>query len=267
MQKLAVLFWRDWLNARSYRMAFLLQVLGSAVPLIALVFMARLFSGANVQGISRYGGDYVAFFMLGGVVATYSLTALSAFSTGLRQSQTTGTLEVLLLTRANLFIIMFGWALYPFTRATIQMLLHLVVGFLVLGLQFGNADLLAVFASFILTIGAMVGMGLIAASFTLVFKQGDPFTAAITTASVLVSGVFYPVDVLPTWLQWISVFIPQTHSMESMRLALLQGYSVTDLAAPLGALVIFTAVLIPTGLFSLQVALNRARVVGSLAHY
>jgi hypothetical protein len=55
--------------------------------------------------------------------------------------------------------------------------------------------------------------------------------------------------------------------METMRLALLQGYSITDLAGPLGALALFTVVMVPAGLFTLQLALYRARVVGSLAHY
>lgn len=266
-RKLLILFWRDWLNARSYRMAFLLQIMASVAPLIILVFMARLFANTSIDGIDRYGGDYVPFFMLGGVVATYSLTALRAFSGGLRQAQVTGTLEVLLLTRASPYTVMFGWVLYPFTRSGLHMLVHLTGAFLLLGLQVANANFLAVFASFALTIGAMTGLGLIAASFTLVFKQGDPFTAGITMAAVLVSGVLYPVDVLPTWLRWLSVTIPQTHSMEAMRLALLQGYSVVDLAVPLGALAIFTVVLVPVALLVFRLALYRARVVGSLAHY
>jgi ABC-2 type transport system permease protein len=266
-RKLAILLWRDWLNARSYRMAFLLQMFAGAAPLVILVFMSRLFANTNIEGISRYGGDYVPFIMLGTVVATYSLTALRAFSTGLRQAQTTGTLEVLLLTRASPYTVMFGWALYPFARAGIHMLVYLSGAFLLLGLHIDNANFFAAFASFVLTIGAMTGLGLIAASFTLVFKQGDPFTAVVTMAAVLVSGMLYPVDVLPSWLRWLSVTIPQTHSMEAMRLALLQGYSVLELAVPLGALALFTVVLVPIALLAFRLALYRARVVGSLAHY
>jgi len=265
--KLLAFLWRDWLQAKSYRLAFLLQNFSLLAPLVLLIFMARLFNGVEISGIDRYGGDYVAFLLLGMVVTTYSMTALGAFSTGLRQAQMAGTLEVLLLTRANLFTVIFGWCLYPYLRATIQMLLYLVVGFLLLGMQLENANLIGVVLTLFLTMIVMGALGILAASFTLVFKQGDPFTMAIVMGSSLISGTFYPVSVLPGWLRATAQLIPQTHSIEAMRLAILQGYSIVDLAPQLGALLIFAVALVPTALLASHIAMHRAKVVGSLAHY
>jgi ABC-2 type transport system permease protein len=265
--KFGMFIWRSWQQSRSYKIAFALQFLGILVPLTGLIFMGRLFNTVDISSISRYGGNYAAFMLVGVVVTSYSGIALRAFSGNLRAAQFTGTLEVLLLTRASLPTIVFGWSLYPFLRATVFMLVYLTGGFLILGLRLDNANVGSAFLALLLTVTVMGSMGIMAASFTLVFKQGDPFTAAIVVASGLLSGTMYPVSILPGWLQAISRILPQTHAIESMRLAVLQGYSVGDLMPQLGALAIYAVLLLPLSLLTFKLAMHRAKIEGSLAHY
>ncbi len=264
--KLLSFLWKDWLQVRSYRLAFLMENAGLIVPLAGLFFMSRMFGSVEIPSIDRYGGNYVAFALLGIIIITYSFTGLRAFSTTLRTAQVSGTLEMLLLTRANLPTILVGWSLYPFLRATVQMLIYLVAGFLILGLQIDQANLAAALLVLILTVVIMCGLGILAAAFTLVFKQGDPFTALMGMGAGLLSGAVYPVSVLPGWLEAVAKVLPQTYLIEAMRLAVLEDASIADLAPQLGPLLVFAAAL-PGALIVFDHAMHRARVEGSLGHY
>ena len=264
--KALAFIWQDWLQAKSYRTSFIFQNLGMVMPLGVLFLLGRVFAEIDVPAIERYGGSYIPFSFVGIILTTYSFTALRSFSNGLRRSQVSGTLEVLLQTRASLPTIILGWSLYPFLRATVQLLVYMTAGFLILGLDLGQANLAGSALVLLLTVIIMAGMGVMAASFTLVFKQGDPFTGLVVTASGLLAGTVYPVSVLPGWLQIIGKFLPQTHAMEALRLAMLQNYSTVDLLPYLAPLVGF-ALVVPLSLGVFSVAMNRAKVEGSLAHY
>jgi len=147
------------------------------------------------------------------------------------------------------------------------MLVYLAGGFLILGLQLENANLPGALLTLGLIVTIMGSLGIVAASFTLVFKQGDPFTAAIVVAAGMLSGTLYPVSVLPGWLQVVARLLPQTHAIEAMRMAVLQGHSLRDLAPQLGALAIYAVLLLPLALWAFNRAMHRAKIEGSLAHY
>lgn len=267
LRKLYAFLWRDWQQARSYRLSFAMQTVGLAVPLVSLYFMGRLFNQVDVSPVDEYGGNYPAFALVGVIIVGYSGTALRSFTGALRSAQVTGTLEILVLTPTSLPTMMFGWSLYPFLRSTLFLFVAMFGGLFILGLSFAGANVISAVVTVLLTITVMGSLGIVAASFTLVFKQGDPFTAIIVLASGMLSGTLYPVGILPAWLQGVAQMLPQTHAIEAMRLAVLQGQTVPELAPRLGALAIYAAILVPIGIFTLRKAMHQARIDGSLAHY
>ncbi|MBI4219550.1 MAG: ABC transporter permease [Chloroflexi bacterium] len=267
IHKLIAFLIKDYKEARSYRISFLMQSVGVVIPLAALFFMVRLFKNVEIDAVDRYGGDYIAFVLVGFVVTSYSATALRSFTHALRAAQASGTLEVLLLTRASLPTILSGWALYPFIRATLFLVAYLLVGFLIVGARFGNADAAAIAVALVLTGLVMASLGILAASFTLVFKQGDPATALVILAGGMLSGVMYPVAILPSWLVFVAQGLPQTHAIEAMRLAALQGKTIFELGPQLGALAVYAALLAPFAIWAFRAAMRQARIDGSLAQF
>ena len=267
LQKLYAFLWKDTMQARSYRLTFIAQFFTLFVPLVGLFFLKRVFDSVEIGAIQRYGGNYVEFLLVGAIIVSYSGTALRAFTGQLRSAQVTGTLEILLLTPTSLPTMMFGWALYPFIRATIMLLVYLFASLLVVGLAFSNANFAAAFIIVILMVVVMGSFGLMAASFTLAFKQGDPFTAFFFLGASLLSGAVYPVSVLPGWLQSFSNVFPQTHAIEGMRLTMIRGYEISDVMLQIGVLAIYVAILLPLSLTAFRMAMHKAKVDGSLAHY
>lgn len=267
LRDLWILLWKDIRVARSYRFAFMLQQLALGAPLIVLVFLERSLGEVSVPSISAYGGNYVSFMLLGVVITTFSATSLSAFSRSLRGAQTTGTLEALLFTKARLPVLIVGLSLYPFVRESLRMLVYIAGGFVVLGLAVDTVNVLPAITVFLLFLLVMLSMGLMAAAFTLVFKQGDPITLILVTGSGFLSGVVYPVDVLPLWLQRVAQALPQTHAIEAMRLSVLSNAGFSDISTELIVLGVFAILMFPLSVLGFTVAMDQARSEGSLAHF
>jgi ABC-2 type transport system permease protein len=89
----------------------------------------------------------------------------------------------------------------------------------------------------------------------------------IGSLSFFLSGVMYPVSVLPSWLREVGRLLPLTHALAVLRGALLVGAGPVELRDSLVALLIFTGVLAPIGAVLFAFALKRARIDGSLSHY
>ena len=101
----------------------------------------------------------------------------------------------------------------------------------------------------------------------MVLKRGNPVTWVFGTTASLLGGVYYPIDVMPVWMQRLADLLPVTYALRSMRLALLQGASFLSLLPDILALTGFCVFLLPVSLFAFRFAVRRARDDGSLTHY
>ncbi len=118
-----------------------------------------------------------------------------------------------------------------------------------------------------LTVLTASSLGIIAASFVMVLKRGDPVNWGISTLTAFFGGVYYPIQLLPSSLVWISYLLPITYSLDAMRKALLENATWAELIPDLLALVAFSVVLIPLSLLAFRYSVHRAKVEGSLTQY
>jgi len=263
----AAFFQRDLRSEASYRVAFILQFLNIFFQVGVFYFISRLLGPAAAPYLEPYRGDYFAFVLIGIAFAGYFGVGLSSFSGSLRQAQTTGTLEAMLATPTRLPQIVLGSALWDYALTTLKVLVYLAFGALAFGVNFGGGNFPAALLILALTLAAFSSLGIIAASFIMVLKRGDPVTWAFSALSGLMGGVYYPLSVLPEPLQWVGRLLPVTYALEGMRLALLNGAPFRELLPQVLALAAFTAVLLPLSLWAFRRAVRRARIDGSLTHY
>jgi ABC-2 type transport system permease protein len=101
----------------------------------------------------------------------------------------------------------------------------------------------------------------------MVFKKGDPINMLLMGTSELFGGVLFPIEVFPDWLQSISHILPITYSVNGMRHALLQGYSLAELAPDILTLVLFSLALLPLSLFIFDRAVMKVKAEGGLVQY
>jgi ABC-2 type transport system permease protein len=259
-------FIRDALMASSYRTGFVLSLGGSLLNILGVFFLSRAFGSNLGASIEQYGGNYFAFAVVGVAFSTFMGVGLTGLGSRIREGQTMGTLELMLLSPNRLGVLLFSSSLWSHAQALVTLLVFLLAG-VALGMDLGDANIPMAAASLLLAIAAFNGLGLIAASIVIVIKQGNPVSLLVGMASVLLGGVLYPVTVLPGWLQAIGQALPLTHALELIRRSMLSGEGIGTLWGPFLSLALLTAVLLPVGLWACGRAVRLAQTDGSLSQY
>lgn len=258
---------RDFSQALSYRLSFLLQIGGIFFSVAIFYFLSELFGGAITPQLETYGGNYFSFVLIGLAFTGFLGLSLSSFAASIREGQVMGTLEIMLLSPTRLSVILLSSSLWSYLLTTLRVVLYLIVGAFVFGADLGNANIGGAVLVMFLSIASFTGIGVISAALVLVIKKGDPVALAINAASSVLAGVFYPVAVLPNWLEPVSRVLPLTYALDAMRLAMLQGHSIYELRHDILILLAFTFVLTPVSFLVFRRALKRAKREGSLIQY
>src|SRR5262249_20016230 len=130
----------------------------------------------------------------------------------------------------------------------------------------GSANWLAVFAVLLASLLAFSGLGVLSASYLLVFKRGNPAKWFILGITSIIGGSLFPVSILPHCLQLIARFNPVTSALDATPAALLSGTSLIALWRPIAVLFLFAAVLLPLSMSVFAWAVRRTKANGTLTH-
>jgi ABC-2 type transport system permease protein len=158
-----------------------------------------------------------------------------------------------------------GQCLYAVIYGILRAFVVLVLATVFFDLRFGGANLGLV--AIVLVVGgfSFLGMGLMAATFPLMWpEKGAQATDILGTFVALVSGIYYEVTVLPAWLRPLSAISPGTYALRSIRAVLLRGATLNDIRGDLAILLVTGALLIPVGLWVFHRAEMHAKRTGKL---
>ncbi len=256
---------RDFLIEVSYRTSFILQFTGIFFSVFIWRQISHLFHAPpDMPGL--YGIDYFAYVLVGLAFYHYLSAAMLSFSSKIRQEQTVGTLEAMLVTPTPIGVIVLGSALWEFLMTSIKVGFYLVVGAIV-GVHLHLEAILPCLLILALTVLAFSGIGILSAAFIIYLKRGDPITYVVSSASALFGGVFYPTEDMGRIVGFASKFLPITYALRALRRSLLTGAKFTDLIPDIAILALFAAVLVPIGALAFRLAVKKARQEGSLVQY
>ncbi len=267
LKKPFAFIYKDFIHSANYKFAFLAQWFGIFFASLTFFFLSKLFGSAVTPYLKPYGGDYFSFVLIGIAFASYLRVSLGSFSRCISEAQVLGTLEALLVTQTRIPTIIISSSLYSFLITSVRVIVFLLLGALFFGLRITDANYIGALVILLLTIISFSSLGIVSASFIMVLKKGDPLTWVFSNVSWLLGGVFYPVAVLPGWLQKISYLLPITYALEGMRLALLKGYTMAGLMPSIIPLLVFSIVMLPISLSMFKFAVKKAKMDGSLIQY
>jgi ABC-2 type transport system permease protein len=266
LRKVAAFFWRDFAIARGYRGALLLETIEALFGVATFYYLSRFVQSPELSSELPAGTNYFAFALIGFAFFDYLSVSLSAFDASLEEARQNRTLEALLVTQTPLPVILAGSALYPFAALAIRTCVYIAWGALLFGFAPRSANWPAAVAILLASILAFVGLGILSAGYSILFKRGNPAKWMVLGVSGLVGGMMYPVSVLPVPLQILARLIPVTYSLEGMRGALLAGAGWRELFPSIGALLLFAVILIPLSFLVFAWALRRTKITGTLTH-
>ena len=230
-----------------------------------------VYSVAGALSISLIGADQgssrlLLTLMVGAIFWNYLSVVFSWIAETISIERWEGTLEYTMMAPIRRWAQLFGSVLY----AMLYGLIHTAVILVVLLLFFPQLDLAAanpatVIAFMLLGSFSIVGIGMMAAILPLLYvERGAQMTFVLQSCLLLVSGVYYSIDVLPGWMQVLSRLSPATYVLDGVRSGLIEGAPVTALLHDVWPLIVMGAFLIPTGLWAFSKAERYAKRTGKL---
>ena len=176
-----------------------------------------------------------------------------------------GTIEYTFMSPVPRLTHLLGMCVATLVRALVFSVGILACVTLFVPVDLSHANVLS--AVVLLAVGALafIGLGIASAAFPLMWTEKGLQMAYILQAIVLlVSGVYYPVSVLPGWMQVLSVISPATYVIRGMRSALMDGADLAALWPEVWPALVVGVISIPLGL-RLFVAVERyAKKTGRL---
>jgi ABC-2 type transport system permease protein len=254
---------RDLQLALSYRARFLTGLLGTFFSLTLFYYLSRL-----VQVSAFDSPDaYYAFAVVGLVTLQLLNSILLTPPLALRQELLAGTFERIALSPFGPVGTTASMLVFPFAYA-------LVLGVAMLafaGLAFG-VDVRWETLPLVVPVAAMAGLsfapfGVLLLAGVLMAKQAAGGTTWIVAGVSLIGGLYFPVALLPGWIEWASEVQPFTPGVDLMR-SVLVGTPLTDPAwLDVARMLGFAAALVPLSLWALSAAVRVTRRRGTIIEY
>ncbi|MBS7648089.1 hypothetical protein KEJ17_00360 [Candidatus Bathyarchaeota archaeon] len=234
------------------------EILNLIVGLISYYFIAATF-GFSSPYLQPYGGNFVAYLILGmglNGFLTVSLNGLYNVMAEIYSSyfwsggQRLTVLDYLSLANIPTSIWILSELFWRYFQMGINFAVYLIAGTLLLKVPINIINYTGAIVSMLLGILATIGIGFISASMVYLIDAWhgqEPIQWTINLLAGIVSGVYFPPEILPEWLRAISYYLPQTYTLKAARLAILQGYDLQLLLPDITILAIF-ALFFPIGI-------------------
>jgi ABC-2 type transport system permease protein len=213
---------RAFLLETHFKFSFLTSLLNTSSDLVIYGMIATF--GQNVPEIAGLSGGYVNYVITGMVVGALMGTALAGPYTGLLNAFWDNRVEMILVSPLRLPVFAVGVSAGTWVPTATRIVIYLLGGTLFLGFTWpAPSGLLAFVVVIAAGILACTGLGLMAASMIyMIDARGgrDPIRFVVENIAGLVAGVYFPLQVLPVWAQWLAHLIPHTFALDGARRAL-----------------------------------------------
>lgn len=211
------------------------------------------------------GKDTVLFLIVGAMLWGFLSVIFHEISETIAWERWEGTIEYTFMAPIHRIIHLGGSCIFAIIYGIIRTVILLLAVTIFFQISLSNANIGT--ALVVLTVSSIsfIGLGIMAAILPLMSpEKGSQATHIFEAVLLLVSGVYYSIDVLPEWLQPVSVISPATYTLKAMRAALLEGNTVQDQLCNLMILLVIGIVLIPLGIISFSLAERYAKRTGKL---
>jgi ABC-2 type transport system permease protein len=267
IRKLPAFFRRDFLVAWSYRLSFFSDWIGLLIQVVIFSFVGKLVNPAKIPSFGGQPATYMEFVAVGIALSSFMGIALGRVYAVVRQEQVQGTLESLLLTPTAFTTIQMGSVAYDMAYVPVRTTVFFAMTTLLFGTHFYWSGLLPTFAILAGLIPFVWGLGILAASYTVTFKQGTGVVGLLTTILTVGSGSYFPVTVLPSWSQGLAKLSPLTLALNAARGAMLGGTGWDGVWPTVAVLAGCATITLTGGMIAFRAALARERRRGSLGLY
>jgi ABC-2 type transport system permease protein len=253
---------RDLYVYLSYRTRLVSQMLTSVFSLTLFYYVSRLVHVTGFATPDAYFGYVVVGIAL--VSVLYSCFSVAEI---VRQELIAGTFERLLLSPFGAVRSMIAMSLFPLLFSFVLAGITLGIGAAVFGLQLHWATVPLAIPAMGLALLAFMPFGLFFAAITVSTKQGSVGTAWVIALISIIGGLYFPVTLLPEWVQTAAKLQPFTPATQMLRHLLVGGTQTVSTGSAVAKLLLFSAVLLPLSVLALHHAIRLGQRRGTIIEY
>ncbi len=202
----------------------------------------------QTQGVVPGKSNYFDFLAPGIMAMVVMMSVMTGLPAAISQEKEIGTMDGMMVAPINRLSIILGKALSQTARGMLQGLIILVLAVLLFGVTI-QGNILLVFGLLLLGVFSFVGLGIVMTSFA---KDQQTATMLMTTLMfpmMFLSGVFFPIQQMPWYMQDISKVLPLTYASSALRKVMVLGAGIPDITTELTILIAFgvvmTAIAVP----------------------
>ncbi len=213
---------------------------------LTIVFIARgIEAGGGTIDVNRAATS----LLIGAVVWAYLGIIFEIMTETVAWERWEGTIEYTFMAPLSRPIHFLGMGVFALLYGLARAVLLFAVCLFFFDLSVPGANFGAALAVLALASVSFIGLGIMTAVLPLISPEKGTQLGFIAQGLLLVvSGVYYPVDVLPVWMQWIATVSPATYALDGIRDAILGGERLTALGDEIWPMVLIGLLSIPLGL-------------------
>jgi ABC-2 type transport system permease protein len=207
----------------------------------------------------------ITYLLVGTLVWRFLASIFNNISEMIAWERWEGTIEYTFMAPVRRFNQMLGQTLFAIIYSLIFTLIIGAVVSSFFDLDFSNADFGSAFIILLVGSVSFVGIGVVASILPLLYpERGAQMTNIVQAFFLLVSGIYYPISVLPNWLQILAKISPATYVLAGMRAALLPETAEASPTSYVWPLLVMGIIMLPLGIYLFQRAEKYTKRTGKL---
>jgi len=235
--------------------AFMLWTIANT---LTIVFISR---GIDVPPAEQ--NALATKFLIGGVIWAYLGIIFEIVTETVAWERWEGTIEYTFMAPVSRPVHLIGMGVYAVIYGLVRAAAIFVVVVAFINIHLPLANYSAAVALLAIASVSFIGVGMMTAVLPLISpEKGTQLGFVAQGLMLVVSGVYYPVEVLPEWMQWIAKISPATYALRGIRAAILEGTPAQW--ADIWPLLVIGAVSVPLGLFTFRTGERYAKQHGKL---
>ena len=202
----------------------------------------------QMEGVVPGNPNYFQFMAPGIMAMVIMMAAMIGLAGSISRERELGTLDGIISAPISRLSIVLGKSAAQVVRGLLQAILTLVLAMLIFDVVvYGNIALLGLLL--LLTVFSFVGLGVIISSLASQQETAMTIMMTLTFPMLFLSGALFPLQQMPTFMQWISKILPLTYAVSALRKCIVLGTGINgmlpEIWVMIGFGVVFTAIAIP----------------------
>ncbi len=208
------------------------------------------------RGLVPGNPSYFDFIAPGIMAMTVMMSVMTGLPHAISYEKEFGTLDGMMVSPISRMAIILGKTLAQTARGLIQGLLILGLAILLFGVTIQGNFILLLFL-LILGVFSFVGLGIVITSFAKDEQTASMVMMTLMFPMMFLSGVFFPIQQMPDFMQMIAWSLPLTYATSAMRKVMVLGADVTAISTEIIILLVFGAVLLAIAVPMFKRAMKR----------